>query len=151
MLITGYNKLEAELKQLKTVDRPSIILAIEEARAHGDLKENAEYHSAKDQQGMTEARIKDIEGKLGYSEVIDPKTLSGDKIKFGATITLTDEEGKSVVYQIVGLEEADVKKGRISYSSPLARALINKSIGEEIEVKTPSGEKYYEVEEIKFI
>ena len=151
MLITGYNKLEAELKQLKTVDRPSIILAIEEARAHGDLKENAEYHSAKDQQGMTEARIKDIEGKLGHSEVIDPKTLSGDKIKFGATITLTDEEAKSVVYQIVGLEEADVKKSRISYSSPLARALINKSVGEEIEVKTPSGEKYYEVVEIKFI
>ena len=123
MLAEGYEKLSRELKALKE-ERPLIVEAIEEARAHGDLSENAEYHAAKERQGQVEATIADLEGKLSRAQIIDPTTLSGDKIVFGATVTLLDEDDKPVKYQIVGEAEADARKGRISYSSPLGRALI---------------------------
>ena len=151
MLREGYDKLEAELKNLKSVERPAVVSAIEEARAHGDLSENAEYHAAKERQGHIEGRIMELEGKLSRAQVIDPTDLSGDRIVFGATVTLLDEDEAEVTYQIVGADEGDVKAGRVSYQSPIARALIGKSIGSEIEVKTPSGEKYYEVSDVKFI
>lgn len=151
MLREGYDKLEAELKNLKSVERPSVVSAIEEARAHGDLSENAEYHAAKERQGHIEGRIMELEGKLSRAQVIDPAELSGDRIVFGATVTLLDEDDAEVTYQIVGADEGDVKAGRVSYQSPIARALIGKSVGSEIEVKTPSGEKYYEVSGLKFV
>jgi transcription elongation factor GreA len=147
----GFAKLEAELKQLKTKERPAIIRAIEEARAHGDLSENAEYHAAKEKQGFIEARILEIEGYLARAEVIDARELSGDKVTFAATVTLADEDDRRIKYQIVGAHEADVKEGRISYTSPLGKALIGRSIGDEIEVATPGGEKYYEIVDIEFI
>ncbi len=150
MLITGYEAAREELLQLKTIDRPSVIKAIEVAREHGDLSENAEYHAAKEQQGFIEARVMELEDRLGRADVIDPSAMSGDSIKFGATVTLVDEEDKKIVYQIVGAFEADAKNGRISYTSPLGRALIGKSAGEEVEVITPSGEKYYEVEKVQY-
>ena len=125
--------------------------AIEEARAHGDLSENAEYHAAKERQGQIEASIADIEDKLSRAQIIDPRELSGDKVVFGATVTLLDEDDKPVRYQIVGQTEADAKTGRISYNSPLARALIGKQVGDEIEVTVPSGDKFYEVQKIEFI
>ena len=150
MLAEGYEKLSRELKALKE-ERPLIVEAIEEARAHGDLSENAEYHAAKERQGQVEATIADLEGKLSRAQIIDPTTLSGDKIIFGATVTLLDENDKPVRYQIVGQTEADANKGRISYSSPLARALIGKQVGDEIEVTVPSGEKFYLVDKIEFI
>lgn len=150
MLLSGFQLLEKELKQLKNVDRHRIIKAIEVAREHGDLSENAEYHAAKDEQGLTEARIAELEDRVSRSEVIDPKTLSGDKAMFGATVTMLDEDDKKVVYQIVGLEEADVKAGRVSYTSPMARALIGRSVGDDAEVKTPSGEKFFEITKIEF-
>jgi transcription elongation factor GreA len=150
MLLSGFELLEKELKQLKNVDRHRIIKAIEVAREHGDLSENAEYHAAKDEQGLTEARIAELEDRISRSEVIDPTTLAGDRVVFGATVTMLDEDDKKVVYQIVGLEEADVKAGRISYSSPLARALIGRSKGDDAEVNTPSGEKFYEITKIEF-
>ena len=151
MLAEGYERLQSEVRHLKTVERPAIIDAIEEARAHGDLSENAEYHAAKERQGHVEAQIADIEDRLSRAMVIDPKTLSGDKIIFGATVQLLDEDEKSVKYQIVGQTEADARSGRISYSSPLGRALIGRSVGDEVEVSTPSGDKYYSVEKIEFI
>ena len=150
MLQEGYDRLTAHLKQLK-VERPQIIDAIEEARAHGDLSENAEYHAAKERQGQIEASIADIEDKLSRAQIIDPKDLSGDKIVFGATVTLLDEDDKPVKYQIVGQTEADAKKGRISYNSPIGRALIGKQVEEEIEVTVPSGDKFYLVDKIEFI
>ncbi|MFM2021228.1 MAG: Transcription elongation factor GreA, partial [Pseudomonadota bacterium] len=125
--------------------------AIEEARAHGDLSENAEYHAAKERQGQVEASISDLEDKISRAQIIDPTTLSGDKIVFGATVTLIDEDDKPVRYQLVGEAEADAKKGRISYNSPLGRALISRQVEEEIEVTVPSGDKYYLVEKIEFI
>ena len=150
MLAEGYERLTAELKTLRA-ERPKIVDAIEEARAHGDLSENAEYHAAKERQGQVEAMIGDIESKVSRAQIIDPKTLSGDKIVFGATITLLDEDDKPVKYQIVGQTEADASKGKISYNSPIARAMIGKSKGDEIEVTVPSGDKFYLVEKIEFI
>ena len=151
MLAEGYEKLQNDVRHLKTVERPSIIDAIEEARGHGDLSENAEYHAAKERQGQIEAMIADIEDRLSRAMVIDPTTLSGDKIVFGATVTLIDEDDKEVRYQLVGQTEADAKVGRISYSSPLGRALIGRQLGDEVEVTTPAGERYYEVAKIEFV
>ena len=150
MLKEGYEKLTAELKRLK-IERPLIVDAIEEARAHGDLSENAEYHAAKEQQGQNEATIADIEGKLSRAQIIDPKDLSGDKVVFGATVTLLDEDDKPVKYQIVGETEADATRGRISYNSPIGRALIGRKVEEEVEVSVPAGDRYYVVSAIEFI
>jgi transcription elongation factor GreA len=150
MLAVGYEKLSAQLKELKA-ERPLIVDAIEEARAHGDLSENAEYHAAKERQGQVEATIADLEDKLSRAQVIDPSTLSGDKIVFGATVTMLDEDDKAVRYQIVGQAEADAKMGMISYNSPLGRALIGRSVGDEVEVTVPSGDKFYLVNKIEFI
>ena len=150
MLAEGHAMLESELARLKT-ERPQIIDAIEEARAHGDLSENAEYHAAKERQGQIEAMIADIEDKLARALVIDPSTLSGDKVVFGATVPLLDEDDKPVKYQIVGQTEADAKSGRISYSSPLGRALIGRKVDDEVEVTVPSGDRYYVVSGIEFI
>jgi transcription elongation factor GreA len=151
MLAEGHRQLEDELKRLKVEERPAIIEAIEEARAHGDLSENAEYHAAKERQGQVEATIAEIEDRLSRAMVIDPTTLSGDKIVFGATVTLLDEDEKKVKYQLVGQQEADARVGRISYNSPLGRALIGREKGDEVEVTTPSGDKYYEVAKIEFV
>ena len=150
MLAEGYEKLTADLKVLRA-ERPKIVDAIEEARAHGDLSENAEYHAAKERQGQVEAMIGDLEDKISRAQIIDPTTLSGDKVVFGATVTLLDEDDKPVKYQIVGQTEADASKGRISYTSPIARALIGKQVDEEVEVTVPSGDKFYLVEKIEFI
>ena len=150
MLAEGHAKLNEELRRLKG-ERPEIVEAIEAARAHGDLSENAEYHAAKERQGHIEATIADLEDRLSRAMVIDPTTLSGDKIVFGATVTLTDEDDKTVKYQIVGQTEADAKVGRISYNSPLGRALIGRQKGEEVEVSTPSGDRYYQIKKIEFV
>ena len=151
MLAEGQRKLQDEVKHLKTVERPAVIAAIEEARAHGDLSENAEYHAAKERQGQIEATIGVLDDLLSRAMVIDPTTLSGDKVVFGATVTLLDEDDKEVRYQLVGQAEADARVGRISYNSPLGRALISKQVGEEVEVTTPAGDRYYEVAKIEFI
>lgn len=150
MLAEGYERLTADLKVLRE-ERPRIVDAIEEARAHGDLSENAEYHAAKERQGQVEAQIAEIEDKVTRAQIIDPSTLTGDKIVFGATVTLLDEDDKPVKYQIVGQTEADANKGRISYNSPIARALIGKSVDDEVEVTVPSGDKFYLVDKIEFI
>src|SRR3954447_9938295 len=150
MLEEGHRKLNDELKRLKA-ERPEIVESIEAARAHGDLSENAEYHAAKERQGQIEATIADVEDRLSRAMVIDPTTLSGDKVVFGATVTLTDEDGKKVKYQLVGQTEADAKDGRISYNSPLGRALIGRQAGDEVEVTTPAGDRYYEVKKIEFV
>ena len=150
MLQEGHDKLTADLKRLKH-ERPEIVEAIEEARAHGDLSENAEYHAAKERQGQIEASIADIEDKLSRAQIIDPRDLSGDKVVFGATVTLLDEDDKPVRYQIVGQTEANAKTGRISYNSPLGRALIGRKVDEEVEVSVPAGERYYVVNRIEFI
>ena len=150
MLAEGHRKLTDQVRQLKS-ERPAIVEAIEVARAHGDLSENAEYHAAKERQGQIEASIADIEDQLSRAMVIDPTTLSGDKVVFGATVTLTDEDGKTVRYQLVGQVEADAKDGRISYNSPLGRALIGREVGDEVEVTTPSGDRYYEIGKIEFL
>ena len=150
MLQEGYDRLTADLKRLR-IERPQVVDAIEEARAHGDLSENAEYHAAKERQGQIEASISDIEDKLSRAQVIDPRDLSGDKIVFGATVTLLDEDEKVVKYQIVGQTEADAKSGRISYNSPMGRGLIGRSVDDEIEVSVPAGERYYVVSKIEFI
>ena len=151
MLAEGYQKLQTEVRHLKTVERPAIIDAIEEARGHGDLSENAEYHAAKERQGHIEAQIAEIEDRLSRALVIDPKTLSGDKVVFGATVTLIDEEDKKVRYQLVGQTEADARVGRISYNSPLGRALIGRQKGDEVDVSTPAGDRSYEIAKIEFI
>ena len=151
MLAEGYQKLQNDVRHLKMIERPSIIDAIEEARGHGDLSENAEYHAAKERQGQVEAQIADIEDRLSRAQVIDPTTLSGDKVVFGATVHLLDENDKPVTYQIVGETEADAKVGRISYNSPLGRALIGRNVGDEVEFSAPSGDKYYEIAKIEFI
>jgi len=150
MLAEGYARLTSELKALRE-ERPLIIDAIEEARAHGDLSENAEYHAAKERQGQVEAAIGDLEDKISRAQIIDPTTLSGDRIVFGATVTLLDDADKPVRYQIVGQAEADAKVGRISYNSPLGRALIGRRVEDEIEVTVPSGDRFYVVEKIEFI
>ena len=151
MLAEGHRKLSEQVRQLKTVERPEVVQAIEDARAHGDLSENAEYHAAKERQGQIEALIADIEDQLSRAMVIDPTTLSGDKVVFGATVTLLDEDEKKVRYQLVGQVEADAKDGKISFNSPLGRALIGRQKGEEVEVSTPSGDRYYEIQKIEFI
>lgn len=150
MLAEGYERLTTDLKALRE-ERPRIVDAIEEARAHGDLSENAEYHAAKERQGQVEAQIGDLEGKISRAQIIDPTTLSGDKVIFGATVTLLDENDKPVKYQIVGETEADAAKGRISYSSPIARAMIGKQVEEEFEVTVPSGDKFYLIDKIEFV
>tara|TARA_Y100000739_G_C20609116_1_gene467416 strand:+ start:1330 stop:1800 length:471 start_codon:yes stop_codon:yes gene_type:complete len=146
----GFKSLDSELKLLKTVERPAIIKAIAEAREHGDLSENAEYHSAREKQSFIEGRIKDLESALGMAEVIDPKTLSGS-IKFGATILLLDEETEQEkTFQIVGSTEADIENGLLNIQSPLAKALIGKDVGDSIEVKTPGGTRDYEILDVKY-
>ncbi|MFM9978614.1 MAG: transcription elongation factor GreA [Sphingomonadaceae bacterium] len=150
MLVEGQRKLEADLSRLKA-ERPEVIDAIEEARAHGDLSENAEYHAAKERQGQIEAMIADIESKLSRAMIIDPRELSGDKVVFGATVSLLDEDDKEVRYQIVGETEADAKDGKISFNSPLGRALIGRRVEDDVEVTVPSGDKYYQVAKIEFI
>ena len=152
MTAEGYAVLDEELRRLKTQDRPAVIASIAEARAHGDLSENAEYHAAKDQQGWIEGRIAEIEDKMARAQVIDVSKLSGKQVKFGATVTVvdedTDEKGR---YQIVGDHEADVKLGKISLSSPIARAMIGKEVGEVVEVNTPSGGKADEINKVEWL
>ena len=150
MTKTGHTALEVELKQLKSVERPAIIKAIAEAREHGDLSENAEYHSAREKQSFIEGRIKDLEGVLSLAEVIDPSVLAGT-IKFGATVTLIDEDtDEEKTWQIVGEHEANIEAGLLNVKSPIARALIGKEEGDSVEVRTPGGEKSYEVVSITY-
>jgi transcription elongation factor GreA len=151
MLAEGFAYLQQQLKHLKEVERPENVEAIEEARAHGDLSENAEYHAAKERQGQIEAQIAEIEDKLARAHVIDPKTLSGEKVVFGATVDLLDEEDRKIIYQVVGEVEADAKRGRISYNSPLGRALIGRRVTEEVEVVTPGGDRSYLIEKVRFL
>ena len=147
----GHTELEAELKQLKSVERPAIIRAIAEAREHGDLSENAEYHSAKEKQSFIEGRIKELEGALSLADVIDTTKLSGP-IKFGATVTLVDEDtDQEKTYQIVGEYEAKIENGLLNLKSPIARALIGKEEGDSVEVRTPGGERAYEILKIRYI
>lgn len=151
MTARGYEKLQVELRRLTSEERPRIIEAIAEARAHGDLSENAEYHAAKEAQGLNEARIAEFEDVLSRAEIIDVSKLNGDTVKFGATASLLDEESEEKrTYQIVGEMEADVKKGLISITSPIARALIGKRVGEVVEVTTPSGPRSYEILKVDF-
>lgn len=152
LTVRGAERLREELKRLKTVERPRIIQAIAEARAHGDLSENAEYHAAREQQSFTEGRIQEIEFKLSNAEIIDVTQLNaGGKVVFGATVLLSDEEnGNEVTYQIVGEDEADIKQNRISVNSPIARALISKQEGDIAVVKTPAGERQFEVIEVRY-
>ena len=151
MTASGHQAMLEEIKHLKAVERPRIIKAITEARAHGDLSENAEYHAAKDQQGWIEARVAELEDKVSRAEVIDVTKLSGDTVKFGAFVTLIDEDSEEQsVYQIVGEFEADVKKGKISVTSPIARAIIGKKKGDSVEVMTPGGGKSYEIVKIRY-
>lgn len=150
--VRGHELMAEECKRLKSVDRPAVIAAIAEARAHGDLKENAEYHAAKDQQGFIEARIKELEGKLSNIEVIDVTAVDAKgKIIFGSTVELIDEEtGNEMAYKIVGEDEADIKSGMISFTSPIARALIGKNEGDIVNFSAPGGEKQYEVIEVRY-
>src|SRR4051812_23073525 len=151
MTVEGKRKLDEELKQLMTVERPSVIKAIEIARGHGDLKENADYSAAKERQGFIEGRIQDINGKLARAQVIDPSTIKSEKVVFGATVIVEDQEsGKKQTYQIVGVDEADIKNGKIGITSPIARALIGKSEGDEVVVHAPKGEIRYDVIEIQY-
>ncbi len=150
MLAEGYERLIGELKLLRE-ERPKIVDAIEEARAHGDLSENAEYHAAKERQGQVEMSISDLEDKVSRAQLVDPTTLSSDKIIFGATVTLLDDDEKPVRYQIVGPYEADAKVGRISYASPLGKALIGRRVEDEIEVTVPAGDRSYLVQKIEFV
>jgi transcription elongation factor GreA len=152
MTTAGYAALEEELKRRQQVERPRIIQAIAEARSHGDLSENAEYHAAKEAQGHNEGRIAEIEDRLSRAEVIDVSKLSGNSVKFGATVTLVDEDTEEKKkYQIVGENEADVRSGKVSITSPIARALIGKKIGDTVEVNTPGGGKSYEVVNVAFV
>lgn len=152
MTVRGAEMLREELTKLKTEDRPRVIQAIAEARAHGDLKENAEYHAAKDQQGFIESRIKQIESKLSHTQIVDVTTVDAKgKIVFGATVELLDVQlDKKITYRIVGEDEADIGQGLISYSSPIARAMIGKNEGDEVSFSAPGGEKHYEVIEVRY-
>ena len=151
MTDAGYRVLDEELKRLKSVERPSVISAISEARSHGDLSENAEYHAAKERQGWIEGRIAEIEDKISRAQVIDVARLSGGQVKFGATITVVDEDTEEEArYQIVGEHEADVRSGRISLSSPLSRAVMGKEVGDVVEVNTPGGVKAYEILKVEW-
>jgi len=152
MTADGYNRLVEEIKRLKTTERPAIIRAIAEARSHGDLSENAEYHAARERQSFIEGRLMELEDKVARAEVIDVSKLSGSVIKFGATVTLADEEtDEEQTFVIVGEDEADVKGGKLSVASPLARALIGKGKGDSVEVSTPRGAKSYEVVTVDFV
>src|SRR5579862_4356072 len=148
----GYTVLDDELKRLKTQERPSVIAAIAEARAHGDLSENAEYHAAKERQGWIEGRIAEIEDKMARAQVIDVSKLSGSHVKFGATVRVVDEDTEEEArYQIVGEHEADVKSGKISVTSPLARGMIGKEVGDVVEINTPAGVKAYEILKLEWV
>jgi transcription elongation factor GreA len=150
--VRGAEQLRQELGERKSVKRPRIIEAIEVARAHGDLSENAEYHAAKEEQGHNEGRIAELEDKLARAHIIDPATIRAEKIVFGATVTLIDlEAGSEVEYQIVGVDESDIKQGRVSITSPIARALIGKEEGDTVVVRAPSGEREYEVQEVRYV
>jgi len=152
MTAGGFAALDEELKRLKTVERPAVIGAISEARSHGDLSENAEYHAAKDRQGWIEGRIAEIEDRMARAQIIDVSKLSGGQVKFGATVTVVDEDTEEESrYQIVGEHEADVKAGRISVTSPLSRAMIGKEVGDVVEVNTPGGVKAYEILKLEWI
>lgn len=152
MTVEGYKALDEELKRLKTLERPAVIAAIAEARAHGDLSENAEYHAAKERQGWIEGQIADIEDRMARAQVIDVSKLSGSQIKFGATVSVIDEDTEEEArYQIVGEHEADVKSGRVSVTSPIARAIIGKETGDVVEVITPSGAKAYEITKVEWV
>lgn len=152
MTAGGYKALEDEINHLKTVERPATIRMIEEARAHGDLSENAEYHAAKERQAFIEGRVMELEDKLGRADVIDVSKLSGGTVKFGATVTLVDEDTDAEMkFQIVGDLESDAKKGRISISSPIARALIGKAKGDTVEVSAPGGARSYEILKVQFV
>ena len=152
MTAGGFAALDDELKRLKTVERPAVIGAISEARTHGDLSENAEYHAAKDRQGWIEGRIAEIEDRIARAQVIDVSKLSGAQVKFGATVTVVDEDTEEESrYQIVGEHEADVKDGRISVTSPLSRAMIGKEVGDVVEVNTPGGVKAYEILKLEWV
>ena len=151
MTSEGFSRLEEELKHLKAVERPDVIRAIAEARDHGDLTENAEYHAARDRQSFIEGRLAELEDKIARAEVIDVKKLSGKQVKFGATVTLFDEDTEEKIrYHIVGQDESDIRAGRLSISSPLARALIGKKVGESVEVSTPGGSKSYRIVRVAF-
>ena len=151
MTATGYKRLQEELKQLKSVERPAVIKAIAEAREHGDLSENAEYHAARERQSFIEGRVLELEDRISRAEVIDVSKLKGDAVKFGATVTVADEDtDEELVFQIVGQDESDIKSGLLSITSPLARALIGKTVGDNVEVATPGGSKSYEVVKIAF-
>lgn len=151
MTAGGYARLESEIKRLKTVERPAVIRQIEEARAHGDLSENAEYHAAKERQGFIEGRVMELEDKISRAQVIDVSKLSGSTVKFGATVTLVDEDtDEKSKYQIVGEIEADVKEGLLSITSPMARALIGKAKGDSVEVMTPGGGRSYEILKVEY-
>lgn len=151
MTAEGFARLEDELKRLKTVERPAVARALEEARAHGDLSENAEYHAAKERQAFIESRMAELENKISRAQVIDTSNLSGGTIKFGATVTVqAEDEKESMKFQIVGEDEADVKSKRLSIKSPLARALIGKKAGDEVEVATPGGGKLYEILKVEY-
>ena len=152
MTRTGFTRLEIELKRLKGVERPAVIKALEEARAHGDLSENAEYHAAKERQAFIESRVAELDSKVSRAQIIDTSNISGKTVKFGATVTVVDEDDDSEMkYQIVGEDEADIKEKRLSVNSPLARALIGKQVGDEVEVATPSGGKFYELLKVQYI
>lgn len=152
MTAPGLQRLEDELRHLKAVERPAVIRAIAEARAHGDLSENAEYHAARERQSFIEGRVQELEEVTSAAEVIDPSSLTGDHVKFGAHVKLVDEETeKEANYQIVGVHEADIKAARLSISSPLAKALIGKKVGETISVPAPGGDRSYEILSVKFI
>jgi transcription elongation factor GreA len=152
MTAEGYHALDEELKRLKTVERPAVIAAIGEARAHGDLSENAEYHAAKDRQGWIEGQIAEIEDRMARAQVIDVSKLSGKQVKFGATVSVVDEDTEEKArYQIVGEHEANVKDGKVSITSPIARAMIGKESGETVEVNTPGGVKAYEITKVEWV
>ncbi len=152
MTAEGYQALDAELKRLKTVERPTIIAAIAEARGHGDLSENAEYHAAKERQSFIESKVAEIEDKIARAQIIDVSKLSGKQVKFGATVQILDEDsGEKSKYKIVGEDESDVSKGKISITSPIARALIGKEEGDVVEVMAPGGAKSYEIVKVKFL
>jgi len=152
MTAEGYQALDEELKRLKTIERPAVIAAIGEARAHGDLSENAEYHAAKDRQGWIEGQIAEIEDKMARAQVIDVSKLSGKQVKFGATVSVIDEDTEEKArYQIVGEHEANVKAGKVSITSPIARAMIGKESGETVEVNTPNGVKAYEITKVEWV
>jgi transcription elongation factor GreA len=152
MTADGFARVKVELARLKKEERPAVIRALSEARGHGDLSENAEYHAAKERQAIVEGRIGELEGKISRADVIDVAKLSGDDVMFGATVTLADDEtGETSSYQLVGSEESDIKSGRLSISAPLARALIGKTVGEVVDVRAPKGERAYEIVKVEYL